>query len=225
MSENFFGYTRCEIGTRFPDCIAQRHGEEPIRIEFEYNASNFSLHTHDRNGCDAVFCWIDDWPGAPDGIEVVELQKFFGFGFNVWIQGAKDRYAEAIGDSDQGGLWSVSKRAQKGDLVLFYRKLPEGFIADIYLVAGWVRLVEEAGWKEGSDWMAPISRVCALKNPLHYETMKTDSRMGMTSPLVKSQLQGRPKVNTYWAVLIEMIVESNPNLAWLKEVYGPHKLG
>jgi hypothetical protein len=224
MSEDYFGFTRCEIQTRFPDCIAQREGQDPIRIEFEYNASNFSLHTHDRSGCDALFCWINDWPGAPDGIEVVELQRLFGFGFNAWIQGAKDRYAEAIGQSDEGGLWSVSRRAQRGDLVLFYRKLPEGFIADIYLVAGEVRFVEEAGWKDGSDWMAPIKRVCALGNPLSYETMKTDRRL-RDSGLVKSQLQGRPKVSSNWAVLLEMIVERNADLAWLRNVYGPDKLG
>jgi hypothetical protein len=26
-------------------------------------------------------------------------------------------------------------------------------------------------------------------------------------------------------LLLEMIVESNSDLAWLKDVYGPHKLG
>ena len=75
MSEDYFGYTNCTIQTRFPDCIAQRDGEDPIRIEFEYLSSNFSEHKHQRDGCDAGFCSIDDWPGVNAGIEVVELRS------------------------------------------------------------------------------------------------------------------------------------------------------
>jgi hypothetical protein len=71
---------------------------------------------------------------------------------------------------DEDGVWSVARRARKGHLVLFYRVLPEGFVADIFLVAGEVTN-EEAGWKEGTDWMAPITRVCRLANPLQYKTM------------------------------------------------------
>jgi hypothetical protein len=107
---------------------------------------------------------------------------------------------------DEDGVWSVARRARKGDLVLFYRVLPE------------------AGWKEGKDWMAPITRVCRLANPLHYKTMQSDVRL-KDSPLMRSQLQGRPKASAYWNVLLEMIVQSNSDLAWLKDIYGPHKLG
>jgi hypothetical protein len=224
MSKDYFGYTSCTIQTRFPDCIAQRDGEDPIRIEFEYLSSNFSEHKHQRDGCDAVFCWINDWPGAPAGIEVAELQNLFGFGFNVWFQSVKDTYAERIGAMDEDGVWSVARRARKGDLILFYRVLPEGFVADIFLVAGQVTNYEEAGWKEGKDWMAPITRVCSLASPLHYKTMQSDVRL-KDSPLMRSQLQGRPKASAYWDVLLEIIVESNSDLAWLKDVYGPHKLG
>jgi Phage integrase, N-terminal SAM-like domain len=162
--------------------------------------------------------------GVPAGIEVVELQKLFGFGFNVWFQSAKDTYAERIGEMHEDGVWSVARRAHKGDLVLFYRVLPEGFVADIFLVAGEVTNYEEAGWKEGKDWMAPITRVCRLANPLHYKTMQSDVRL-KDSSLMRGQLQGRPKASAYWDVLLEMIVESNSDLAWLKDVYGPHKLG
>jgi hypothetical protein len=41
----------------------------------------------------------------------------------------------------------------------------------------------------------------------------------------EKQLQGRPKASTYRGVLLELIVESNSDLSWLKGVYGPHKLG
>jgi hypothetical protein len=45
---------------------------------------------------------------------------------------------------DEDGVWSVARRARKGHLVLFYRVLPEGFVADIFLVAGEVTNEEVA---------------------------------------------------------------------------------
>lgn len=73
----------------FPDCIAYQktaHGEKKIRIEFEFRSSSFKGHNHSRKGCDWIVCWEHDWPGVPESIRVVELKKYFGVGFNVWIQ-------------------------------------------------------------------------------------------------------------------------------------------
>jgi hypothetical protein len=76
------------IQSGFPDCIArQRVGgkERVIRIEFEYRSSNFRLHGHEAKRCDWIVCWEHDWPGVPKSLEVVELQRFFGNEFNVWV--------------------------------------------------------------------------------------------------------------------------------------------
>src|SRR5260370_20079988 len=78
-----------KIRAAYPDCIAYRHAgdrEKRIRIEFEFRSSNFRAHKHDAKDCDCIVCWDHDWPGVPDHIEVIELKRFFGTPFKVWIQ-------------------------------------------------------------------------------------------------------------------------------------------
>ena len=62
----------------YPDCLAKRYigkGKwEELRIEFEFRASDFVRHQHNPADCDAIVCWISDWPDCPKNIEVIELQ-------------------------------------------------------------------------------------------------------------------------------------------------------
>jgi hypothetical protein len=75
----------------YPDCIAYRHvgeSEKRVRIEFEFRSSSFRSHGHDAKQCDCIVCWHHDWPGVPRHLEVIELKRFFGTPFKVWIQAA-----------------------------------------------------------------------------------------------------------------------------------------
>jgi len=71
------GFTVEAIGTSFPDCEAKRRmdkkGErwQRVRIEFEFNSSDFKRHDHPIEGCDLVVCWKNDWNECP--LEVIEL--------------------------------------------------------------------------------------------------------------------------------------------------------
>lgn len=63
----------------YPDCVAKRYigkGKwEELRIEFEFRASDFVRHQHFPRDCDAIVCWINDWPDCPEKIEIIELQE------------------------------------------------------------------------------------------------------------------------------------------------------
>jgi hypothetical protein len=77
-----FGMVALELGyvveivrTKFPDCEAKRRvGKdrwERLRIEFEFLSRNFLGHGHDKDDCDVIVCWENNWPDCP--LEVVEL--------------------------------------------------------------------------------------------------------------------------------------------------------
>ncbi len=63
----------------YPDCVAKRYigkGKwEELRLEFEFRSSHFVGHKHHPGDCDAIVCWIHDWPECPKSIEVIELQS------------------------------------------------------------------------------------------------------------------------------------------------------
>jgi hypothetical protein len=65
-----------EIKPGFPDCVARRFvgkGWERVRIEFEFQSSNFVAHKHDPKECDIIVCWEHDWKDCP--LEVIELRS------------------------------------------------------------------------------------------------------------------------------------------------------
>jgi hypothetical protein len=75
-----------EIKPGYPDCIAflKSHGKEKrIRIEFEFKSKNFKNQGHPVQGCDWIVCWEHNWPDAPKRLNIVELRREFGLGFNV----------------------------------------------------------------------------------------------------------------------------------------------
>lgn len=80
-----FGMVSYELGfivesvqSSFPDCEAKRcidskrNRWQRVRIEFEYQSSNFQDHGHDPRGCDLIVCWEHDWKDCP--LEVLELR-------------------------------------------------------------------------------------------------------------------------------------------------------
>jgi len=77
MLAHELGFVVEMVTTGFPDCEAKRRvGKgrwERVRIEFEYQSRNFSVHGHDPGSCDLVVCWEDNWPECP--IEVIELSS------------------------------------------------------------------------------------------------------------------------------------------------------
>jgi hypothetical protein len=70
------GFAIERVGAGFPDCEAKQRvagGWRRVRIEFEYQSSNFVRHGHDPDGCDLIVCWEHNWPDAR--LEVLELKQ------------------------------------------------------------------------------------------------------------------------------------------------------
>jgi hypothetical protein len=216
-----FGLRVERIQNGFPDCIAYRNRKR-VRIEFEYRSRNFVLHRHDPHGCDWIVCWIHDWPSAPPHLRVVELRQQFGLGFNVWFQPVSGEYREILAKTKYNPLWSVPSQAGEGDLLLYYRTVPDSYIRDIFRLAGPVRHCR-AGWKSGKDWMAPIRRICTLKAPVHLSDLQ-GHRVIKHAGFVRGSMRGRYKASEYWSELYRMIVGRNPSLASTLNKFGPERL-
>jgi hypothetical protein len=178
----------------YPDCIAYRDGKR-VRIEFEYRSSNFARHRHKAKDCDWIVCWLHDWPAAPPNLHVLELQREFGLGFNVWFQSAGPAYHELLDTMKFDKCWSVASQAHKDDLLLFYRTTPQQRVRDLFRIVAPVKYVK-AGFKPGKDWMAPIRRVCTLKAPLHWSQMR-DHQVLRHSSFVRGCMRGRYRATEY----------------------------
>lgn len=66
------------VGTRFPDAyirIKKNNTWVTKAAEFEINSSDFYKHGHDKNECDMIICWRDDWKKRPKSLKVVELRS------------------------------------------------------------------------------------------------------------------------------------------------------
>jgi len=223
------------IRTGFPDCIASRNGEQ-IRIEFEFKSRNFKTHDHQGKHCDWIVCWEHNWPGIPKHLEVKELRREFGLGFNVWFVPMSEVAGENYADTLAGGNsfnWSVPSLAIVGDLLLYYRTAntgdPHSCICDIFRVASPVTH-ERADWKIGKgfksrkDYFADIRRVCSLDAPLHLSQLREDSVLRKAG-FVRSQMQGRPRATAYWPDLYRLIIALNPSLkAKLHKKYSPERI-
>jgi len=134
-----------KIQPQFPDCIAYQKtggGEKKIRIEFEFKSRNYKTHQHPVKGCDCIVCWEHNWPAVPENINVVELRREYGLGFNVWIQPTSGEYKKTISEIDSDNRWTVSSLAHKNDLLLFYHTSPDKYIKDIFRLVGDVKYVK-----------------------------------------------------------------------------------
>jgi hypothetical protein len=221
LAKTRFGLRIERIQAGYPDCVAYRDGKR-VRIEFEYRSRNFVQHKHDPKDCDWIVCWIHDWPAAPTKLRIVELRKYFGLGFNVWIQPVGTEYKEILSGINRDDAWSVPSLATKGDLLLFHRTKPDSYIQDIFRVAGPV-VYRKAGWKPGNDWMASIRRVTSLKTPIHISELKRH-RVLRDSGFVRGSIQGRPRITAHWPELFEMICDRNPSAKRVLAAFGPDRL-
>lgn len=214
-----------EISPSFPDCIAYQkvgRGEKKIRIEFEYLASNFKQHGHDPKRCDYIVCWENDWVKAPKDLNIIELRREYGLGFNIWIVPSKNSYKEEL-DKYPTNTWSVPSQAHRDDLILFYLTKPHGYIAHIFKLQERAQFVKEAGWRPGSDYMASIKKVCTLKAPLYFEDLKSN-RFLTQSGFVRGRMRGRRIVTEYWPHLYDLIIKRNPYLQKMLAKYSPERL-
>lgn len=207
----------------FPDCIAYQRtgkGERRVRIEFEYKSRNFN---HDARKCDWLVCWEHNWPDSPPNLRIVELRRYFGLGFDVWIQPVSGIYAEKLARLSNSPQWSVATLAKKGDLVLFYRTQPAASIRDVFRVTGDV-FVTAGAWRKNPkirrDYAAPIRRVARLRSPIHYQDFKRHPVL-KSAPFVRGRMQGRPNVTEYWPYIYDMVVRRNRTLQLALRTYEP----
>jgi hypothetical protein len=73
------GFCVLRLQSEYPDGEVLRQvarGQwQKIRIEFEFESKNFLKHGHNPRKCDAIVCWLHNWPECPKNLEVVELRK------------------------------------------------------------------------------------------------------------------------------------------------------
>jgi len=156
------------IQAGYPDCIVYQKvqgREKLIRIEFEYRSKNFSIQRHAPRRCDWIVCWEHNWPDAPKSLQIVELRREFGLGFNVWIMPANDPNKETLDEINGSERWSLPSQCHRGDLILFYLTSPEQCIKHIFVAEDRAKKVR-ATWKPGMDYMGPMRRVCRLRAPI-----------------------------------------------------------
>lgn len=217
------------VQTGFPDCIAYQ-GTKRIRIEFEFKSRNFRTHGHNAKGCDLIVCWEHNWPGKPEHLQVMELRREFGLGFNVWFQPVSifngENYADELAKRKFWDRWSVPSTAMVGDLILYYRTAkstePKSCVREIFRIVRPVEHVKKCGWKSGADYMAKIQLVCKLAAPLHLTKMR-ENHVLCSACFIRGQMQGRYRATEYWPELYGTIVSLNPSVERVLRKYGPDK--
>lgn len=228
LARKKYGLRVAQVKAGFPDCIAYQ-GTKRIRIEFEFKSRNFRTHAHKHRNCDWIVCWEHNWPGAPKNLEVKELRRDFGLGFNVWFQPVsvvdEHDYADDLAKVSSE-RWSAPSLAIEGDLLLYYRtakcKGLKSCVQDIFRVDSSVKY-EKAGYKRGNDYFANIQRVCRLSAPIYFKDF-LDNPVLRYASFVRGQMQGRPRASDYWPELYRMIVSRNRGLEPVLRKYGPQRL-
>jgi hypothetical protein len=203
-----------EIRAAFPDCIAFQKttgGEKRIRIEFEYRAKNFLTHGHTSSECDWIVCWENNWPSAPANLRIIELRIDYGLGHSVWMMPVEVADDKAELKRKNKTDWSVPRTAHKGDLILFYFRLPDMFVKCIFKVESRVEH-KPAEWYNGEkDYRAVIRKLAWLDCPLHLGEMKVDKILA-NAGFVRANLQGRRNVSAHRDHLLDLIIRRNPRL-------------
>ena len=213
-----------EIKPGFPDCIAYQRvhsGERRIRIEFEYKSRSFRAHGHRARDCDWVVCWEHNWPDAPRSLNIIELRREFGLGFNVWLMPAVATYDSTLA-AGRVVDWTVPGQAHKNDLVLLYINRPLGAIRHIYKLRE--RAEARRGGRSGRyDFWARISRVCTLASPVFYEDL-CEHRILSTAPFLRQQIRRRSSVTEFWPHLYRLVTERNREARRALKQYAPEHL-
>lgn len=214
------------IQSAYPDCVAYQKtglGEKRIRIEFEYRSSSFRAHKHDAKMCDWIVCWEHDWPEVPDRVQVIELRRYLGLGFKVWIQGVIGREQQEWTSTAKVANWGLSKRTSPGDLLLMYYTSPACRIHDVFTLTTALKR-GNAGWRDGDCYGGRIKRVCRLESPIFLDDLR-NHRIIKTSSFVRSNMQGNLHATEYWPYLYEMIVSRNPGVRAKLAKYAPERHG
>jgi hypothetical protein len=214
-----------EIKAGYPDCIAYKrigNEEKLVRIEFEYNSRNFVAHKHDPSKCDCIVCWHHDWPDIPESLEVIELKRYFGVSFKVWIQPVIKKQWTSLEEGDEI-YWGLSKRATPGDLLLMYRCYPAKCITEIFTYYSDKLVRMNAGWREGDAYFAIIKRLCNLESPIFLDDMRNHNIL-KTSSFIRKNMQGNLLVSEYWHYLYDMIIGRNPKVNKILEPFSPDKV-
>jgi hypothetical protein len=215
-----------KIRADYPDCIAYRHGgdsEKRVRIEFEYRASSFRAHRHDASCCDYIVCWHNDWPDAPNNLQIIDLKRFFGASFKIWIQVAIKDQQEKLNKGIRM-TWALSTRVTHGDLLLMYRGSPVCGITDVFRFSGHRLKRAPASWRAGDAYLGQIERICKLDAPIFLSDFR-QHKVLKTASFVRMNMQGRGHlVSEYWPYLHSMIYERNPKSRRQLARYCPEKI-
>jgi len=214
-----------EIRQGFPDCIAYEktsNGERRVRIEFEYRSLAFKSHRHTARGCDCIVCWEHNWPGCPRRLRIIELRKYFGLGFKIWLQPASAPQQHYL-DNDTMD-WAARQGAHVGDLMVMYRCTPEKSIRELFVLSSELRRRKcDPAWREGWCFSGKFRLVCRFDAPVFLEDLKAH-RVLRTAGFIRGRLQGNQDITQYWPYLYELIVARNPKARKALRKYSPERL-
>lgn len=173
--------------------------------------------------CDYIVCWHHDWAAVPSNLEVIELKRYFGVPFKVWIQVAIKSQWDALDSCDQL-TWGLSTRVTQGDLILMYRGYPNCSITDLFSFTGSRLRRGRAGWREGDANFGEIRRLSKLDSPVFLSDMR-NHKVLRTAPFVRQNMQGRGLlVSEYWSYLFEMLHQRNPKHRPTLAKFSPEKV-
>ena len=214
-----------EIRQGFPDCVAFEKtsgGERRVRIEFELRSSAFRLHGHPARGCDCIVCWEHDWPDCPSRLRVIELRRFFGLGFKVWMQPAIASQQDGLDENTVA--WAARKSAHRGDLMVMYRCSPEKCIRELFVLRTDLRRGRrDPSWGEGDAFFGTFRIVCRLDAPIFLDDLQGHRHL-RTAGFVRARLQGNRDVTAWWTSLYHLIVSRNPRARRALQPYAPERL-
>lgn len=177
-----------KIRATYPDAEVIRRdatGEKPIRVEFEFRASNFLRHRHNPKDCDWIVCWENDLATKPVK-NIIALNEYYGYARNVWLGNSiTGRWTAHTFLTRVVSKYPVDHRAKVGDLVLVSRSwgygeckergLPreEGLVTRIVAVARIEEITSRKYPIEGR-----LRRLVRFENPLRWEHVVSHPSVG-----------------------------------------------
>jgi hypothetical protein len=178
---------------------------------------------NNANECDYIVCWHHDCPKVPAGIKVIELKKYFGVSFKVWVQVAIRSQCGQLEKRDVLER-ALSTQTTHGDLLLMYRAYPDCKITDVFRYTGHELMPGPASWRDGNANFGRIERVCKLASPVFLDDLRSH-RILQTAPFVRRNMQGRALLaSAYWPDLYSMICERNLKARTLLAKYAPETI-
>ena len=231
------------IQPQFPDCWALKAEGDRVRrvwIEFEYQSHGFKTHVAKRQlrGIKPkrgyVVCWDHDWPECERYADVIPLRQELGCGRQVWIQNTRPQYHNALDNASarrvEGWSWAVAQSSRPGDLLLMNRagssKEAKRYDADPTLLQSIANIfIVRTPPKRNRTWgwMADVSRVSAIEEPLRFRQLKRD-RVLSKAAFVRRQMFGRSNVTAYWYRIYDLIVRQNPEARRALKQFAPETL-